>query len=95
VSSAAEVDFIGADDGAGGRKGGAHPVAVGGMDVRGEVLERDLLLPWQAPEVASLLVHKEAIRIDVPGPEGDARRIDGEPQMINVPDGRRVVGCHV
>jgi len=65
----AEVDFIGADDGARGRERGFHSVAVRRMNMRRKVVERHGSAERHAPKIESSLVHRELIGVYVPRPQ--------------------------
>ena len=47
----AEIDFIWTYNCARGRERGSHPVTIGRMNMRGQILERDLYAPRQAPKI--------------------------------------------
>ena len=55
------------------------------MDVGGQVLEGDELADRDAPQAIAALVHGDLVGIDVPRPQRDAGRVDGEAQVVRVP----------
>jgi len=55
------------------------------MDMRREVFERYVVTSWNAPKVKSPIIHFQLVGIDIPRPEGDAGGLDGEPQLLGVP----------
>jgi hypothetical protein len=55
------------------------------MDLRRKVFEDNFRAPGDTPEIVGAIIESELVGIDVPGPQCDARRLDGQPQMLRVP----------
>ncbi|WP_245731298.1 hypothetical protein [Loktanella fryxellensis] len=81
----AEVDLDGTDDGAGRIECSAHPVAVGGMDLRRKILERDVAVHRNATKGVRPVVHRRRIGIHVPWPQGHAGGFDRTDQRLRLP----------
>jgi hypothetical protein len=64
-----EVGLIGTKHRASRGKGRSDPVAVGRVNMLGQLFKADGVAPGQAPELEPALVHREAVIIDVPGPQ--------------------------
>jgi len=89
----AEVDLVGARDGARRYERRAHPVAVGGMDMGGKLLERDFVSRGQAPQVEGALVHRESVAVYLPRPQGYPGSIYRGPEMFRPPNLRSWALC--
>jgi len=68
----------------------AHAVAIGRVDVGGELLERDLLVPGKSPQLEGAPIHGEAVAVDMPRPQGHLGGLHGELKMLRPPQLRPV-----
>ncbi len=51
----------------------------------GQFAKGDVRRPVQPPEVEPLLIHRKRIGVDIPSPQGSARRSDCQTQMLRSP----------
>ena len=63
-----EIDFVRPVHRSGGDEGGADPIPIRRVDVRGKVFERDFPGVRQIPQIEGARVHPEAVSVDVPRP---------------------------
>jgi hypothetical protein len=91
IAQNAKVRFVGTEHIARSCKDGSYPVQVLGVNTRRERLESDSSSVGNSPERMAPFVELQPVRINVPRPQRDARRVCRDTELVNVPD----QSCHV
>jgi len=81
VGNDPEIYFIRPDQGARCGKSRPDAVAVGRVDMGGQIFEADGRTPWLAPHGEGAFVHRQPVGIHIPGPQRDTRRPNRKAQI--------------